>query len=171
MITLDDCKSNLPYPSIEVEEVNASWANLIQITYAGSISEFSAVSQYANHFIRSSSEYPDISQALKYISIVEMHHLEILGKLILKLGGNPGYFIDRNNKSLNWSPNFINYGTTVKEMLAFDIGDEKAAINQYIDIEKKINNKDITSIIDRIILDEELHIQIFYSLYKKHFLI
>ena len=46
--------------------------------------------------------------------------------------------------------------------------DEKLAIKQYISAEKKIDDSNIISIIDRIILDEEVHIQILTELSKKY---
>ena len=53
-------------------------------------------------------------------------------------------------------------------MVNYDIVDEKLAIKQYISAEKKINDSNIISIIDRIILDEEVHIQILTELSKKY---
>ena len=97
-----------------------------------------------------------------------MYHLEILGKLIIKLGGNPGYWINKKDKKLNWSPHFINYGLNVTEMINYDINDEKVAIKQYISTQKKIDDSNIISIIDRVILDEEVHIQILTELSKKY---
>ena len=97
-----------------------------------------------------------------------MYHLEILGKLIIKLGGNPGYWINKKDKKLNWNSSFVNYGLNATEMINYDIADEKLAIKQYISDEKKINDSNIISIIDRIILDEEVHIQILTELSKKY---
>ena len=53
-------------------------------------------------------------------------------------------------------------------MVNYYIVDEKLAIKQYISAEKKINDSNIISIIDRIILDEEVHIQILTELSKKY---
>ena len=53
-------------------------------------------------------------------------------------------------------------------MINYDIADEKLAIKQYISAEKKIDDSNIISIIDRIILDEEVHIQILTELSKKY---
>ena len=58
-----------------------------------------------------------------YRAIVEMYHLEILGKLIIKLGGNPGYWINKKDKKLNWNSSFVNYGLNVTEMINYDIDD------------------------------------------------
>ena len=97
-----------------------------------------------------------------------MYHLEILGKIIIKIGGNPGYWINKKDRNLNWNSSFVNYGLNATEMINYDIADEKLAIKQYISAEKKINDSNIISIIDRIILDEEVHIQILTELSKKY---
>ena len=151
---LDLYKAKLPYPPIVVAKPNKHYAEIIQISFSGAVSEFSAISQYIYHHFRTEDQYPEISKALESIAIVEMYHLEILGKLIIKLGGNPGYW--------------INYGLNVTEMINYDIADEKLAIKQYISAEKKIDDSNIISIIDRIILDEEVHIQILTELSKKY---
>lgn len=161
-------QAKLPYPPIVVTKPNKHYAEIIQVNFAGSVSEFSAIAQYINHYFRTEDQYPEIAKALEYISIVEMHHLEILGKLIVKLGGNPGYWINKKDKKLDWSSHFINYGLTVTEMINYDINDEKLAIKQYISTQKKIADSNIISIIDRIILDEEVHIQVLTQLLKKY---
>ena len=53
-------------------------------------------------------------------------------------------------------------------MINYDIKDEKVAIKQYSSTQKKIDDSNIISIIDRIILDEEVHIQILTELSKKY---
>lgn len=161
-------KAKLPYPPIVVAKPNKHYAEIIQVNFAGAVSEFSAISQYINHHFRTENQYTEISKTLEHIAIVEMYHLEILGKLIIKLGGNPGYWINKKDKKLNWSPHFINYGLNVTEMINYDINDEKVAIKQYISTQKKIDDSNIISIIDRIILDEEVHIQILTELSKKY---
>ncbi|ATD54665.1 ferritin-like domain-containing protein [Clostridium chauvoei] len=160
--------ADLPYPKIEVDTINLQYANLIQMNYAGMISEFSAINQYIYHEISLFEDYPDVTYTLKGISKVEMHHLQILGELIIVLGGNPGYWINRKNKKLNWSPNFVVYGSTLKEMLAADIAGEKDAIDQYRKTANQIQNENIVAIINRIILDEEQHIKLLNRLYEKY---
>lgn len=164
-------KSKLPYPSIAVSQKNKHYAEMIQLSFTGAVSEFSAICQYMNHYFRTFDKYPKIAKALEGISLVEMYHFEILGKLIIELGGDPGYWIIKKDKKLNWNPNFINYGLDAHEMLTYDISDERAAIKQYSDCQKKIKDSNIIAIIDRIILDEEIHIQILTELLKEYFIL
>lgn len=160
--------SDLPYPKIEVDGPNIEYAKLIQLNYAGLVSEFSAVNQYIYQKIALFNYYPDISSTLLGISEVEMHHLNILGEIITLLGGTPGYFIYKKNKNLNWSPSFLSYTTSIKELLTLNIRNEEAAIEQYRKTANLIPDENIVAMINRIILDEEYHIKLFKSLYDQY---
>ena len=74
---LNLCKAKLPYPPIVVAKPNKHYAEIIQVNFAGAVSEFSAISQYINHHFRIENQYPEISKTLEHIAIVEMYHLEI----------------------------------------------------------------------------------------------
>lgn len=158
----------LPYPQVKVNEKNPNYLDLILLNYASSISEFDAIAQYTYHQIALTYENKEISQTIRGISIVEMHHLELLGEIILKLGVEPGYWI--NNKKKNyWSAKLINYDlSSIENILTIDIQSEKAAIKQYKETISKINDDYINAIIKRIILDEEFHIQLLVDLYTKY---
>lgn len=159
---------DLPYPQIKVMDKNAKYLDLILQNYASSVSEFSAVSQYLYDELSILYEYKDVAKTLKGISCVEMHHLQILGQLIVLLGGKPGFYID-NKKKNYWSGKFINYDTSsITEIIALNIQGEKAAIQQYKKTIDQIQDKYIVDIINRIILDEELHIQILIDEYTKY---
>ena len=90
---------DLPYPEIKVKEKNSKYIDLILLNYSSAISEFDAIAQYTYHQIALTYTNKEISDTLCGISIVEMHHLEMLGKIIILLGGEPGYWI--NNKKKN----------------------------------------------------------------------
>lgn len=159
---------NLPYPEVKVKEKNPKYLDLILLNYSSSISEFDAIAQYTYHQIALTYENKEISQTIKGISIVEMHHLELLGEIIIKLGGEPGFWI--NNKKKNyWSAKLVNYDlSSIKNILTIDIQDEKAAIKQYKETLSKIDDEYINAVIKRIILDEEFHIQLLVGLYTKY---
>ena len=99
-----------------------------------------------------------------------MHHMQILGELIVKLGGTPGYWINNKKKKSYWSPTFLNYNTALKQAIIVDINSEKDAIKQYKTTIKQIDDKNIIDIINRIILDEEYHIQLLTNIYTNHVL-
>lgn len=159
---------DLPYPEIKVKEKNSKYINLILLNYSSATSEFDAIAQYTYHQIALSYDNQEISDTLHGISIVEMHHLEILGKIILLLGGEPGFWIENKKKSY-WSSKLINYNlSSIKDILTVDIQDEKSAIKQYKETINKIDDEYINAVLKRIILDEEFHIQLLVNLYTKY---
>jgi len=160
-------KSDLPYPEISCQDKNKSYANLIQVNYAGAISELTAINQYIYHSLAISEKFKDVAHCLKHIAMVEMEHLEILGKLIIALGGNPRFEINKGGRELEWSPKFIEYGSNLASMLRENIDGEKAAIRQYKSTISLIKNDNITKILERIIVDEEIHIKTLVLLYNE----
>ncbi|MFR3911355.1 MAG: hypothetical protein ACLTYB_09345, partial [Clostridium paraputrificum] len=60
------------------------------------------------------------------------------------------------------------YGNTLKEYLDYDIQAEVVAIRDYNKALNEISDPNIVKIIERIILDEELHLKIFKELYAKY---
>lgn len=159
---------NEPYPPIVVEKENPRYVNLLLQNYSGMVSEFTAVDQYVYHKFRLFKECPEVSKVIGGIAMVEMHHLEILGELIILLGGDPRYWIIRKDKKYYWDGKFVDYGNSLKEYLDYDIQAEITAIRDYKKTKSEIRDENIVKIIDRIILDEEYHLQLFRSLYEKY---
>ena len=159
---------DITYPEVKGKEKNSKYIDLILLNYSSAISEFDAIAQYTYHQIALTYSNKEISDTLCGISIVEMHHLEMLGKIIILLGGEPGYWI--NNKKKNyWSGKLVNYDlSSIKDILTIDIQDEKAAIKQYKETIAQIDDKYINAVLKRIILDEEFHIQLLVNLYTKY---
>lgn len=159
-----DFRVNKPYPPIRVLEENIRYAKLLLNDFSGVVSEFSAITQYVNHEIKISTLNPKTSVTIKGIAMVEMHHLQMIGQLITLLGCDPNYEIIKKNKPLNWSPKFINYGSSINNMINFDIEGEVQAIAQYKKHIQEIDDPFIDAILRRIILDEEKHIEVLTSL-------
>ena len=130
-----------PYPQIKIKKKNSKYIDLILLNYSSAISEFDAIAQYTYHQIALTYSNKEISDTLRGISIVEMHHLEMLGKIIVLLGGEPGYWI-KNKKKSYWSSKLVNYDlSSIKDILTIDIKDEKAAIKQYKETITKIDDE------------------------------
>lgn len=157
-----------PYPPIKVEKKSQKYVNILLQNYSGMVSEFTAVNQYVYHKFRLSMDYPKVAETINGIAIVEMHHLEILGKLIVLLGGDPRYWISKNDKKYYWNAKFVDYGNTIKEFLSYDIQAEITAIRDYKKAKSEISDPNIIKIIDRILLDEEYHLELFKNLYDEY---
>ena len=154
-------KSNLPYPDIKVEKENIEYAKLLMYPYASMISEDTATHLYMyQSFILDNN----IGKILENIAIVEMHHLEMLAKTINLLGLKPEY----KSNDIPWTSNYVNYNTNLKDILKINIEAETLAIKNYQNLIKVINDKYIKKMLERIIVDEEIHLKIFNDLYNEN---
>ena len=163
-------ESKIPYPNIEVETKNYSYATLLRKAYASETSEDTAIHLYLYQSIILEKEYLNISNILKRISVVEMKHLEILGELILLLGVKPIYSSPyKNGLSKYFNASYVKYNTNLQEILRINIEAETQAIYYYNYLTKVIKDKYIVNILKRIIVDEQIHLGIFNNLYKEYF--
>ena len=154
-------KSNLPYPDIKVEKENIEYAKLLMYPYASMVSEDTATHLYMyQSFILDNN----IGKILENIAIVEMHHLEMLAKTINLLGLKPEY----KSNDIPWTSNYVNYNTNLKDILKINIEAETLAIKNYQNLIKVINDKYIKKMLERIIVDEEIHLKIFNDLYNEN---
>lgn len=155
-----NCEVNMPYPPIEVEARNLNYANLLMNDYAGRNSELMAITQYSYQYIITDERYKELSRSLECIAIVEMRHLQMLGKLILLLGGEPVYRSGGNNAEY-WSGRYPSQNRCVIELLKENIAAETKTIQTYKLRISQIGDRKIQRILSRIIQDEEKHVSIF----------
>ena len=158
-----------PYPKVEVTRPNRAYAEALKDAYAGAVSELTAVLQYVYQDLCLREKYPDVSQALRGISITEMHHLDLLGSLIHDLGVLPTYCVPQRSKSRFWNAEHVSNVFTPKRVLQTGIAGEKQAIRKYEKLLGVIDDPQIRALIRRIIQDEELHIKILSKLYAQYF--
>ena len=92
--------SDAPYPPIKAESGNPAYARVMLDNIGGSNSEMSAISLYVfNQLITGYN--PDVSAVFHKVSIVEMHHLEIFGKLAQQLGEEPRLWTQHGCKKIS----------------------------------------------------------------------
>ncbi len=161
-------KLDIPYPEVKVEEKNPYYADLLSEDYAGRTSETTATLLYSYQHFNTFDSNEEFSKIIEEIAIVEMKHLEMLGKTIKLLGREPIYKTCEASRGncVMWSASNIDYSTRLKEMLEVDIREESKAIKIYESHKKLIKDKYIKNMLDRIILDEKRHLEIFKSLYE-----
>ena len=159
---------DLPYPNIDGVEKDYKSAMLISSAYAGLHGELSAVLQYVyHHYYFDYYLNEEIADVLIGISIAEMRHFEMLGKLLLKLGVDP-VFSWRPPSRMNWfNTSGVAYSKTAQKMLMDDIAGELSAISEYERILSNLQNERVQAIISRIVLDEELHVKVLRGLLEK----
>lgn len=119
-----------------------------------------AINQYIyHHFVINNKE---ISEMLEKVAIVEMHHLEMLAELIIKLGDNPIYYSQNNY----WDGYYVNYGYNIFDQLNSDLDSELKAIQIYQRQIEIIKDPYIQEILQRIVLDEQVHVVLFTEAIK-----
>lgn len=152
-----------PYPIPRVLGKNEHYANILSAAYAGKVSEQTAIHQYLYQHITVQEEpYKDV---LEKISIVEMHHFELLASTISLLGKEPIYAATSTNLNpIYWTGEYVPYTTNMKELLQLDIESERTAIRDYNIMIREIKDPYIDELLARIIEDEELHLRIFQEL-------
>ena len=163
-INIEKYQVNKPYPKISIKCSNQYWARLIQDDYSSKGSEYTAISQYIYAHITATED--EIAETFLGIGIVEMYHLDLLGDLLVDLGDNP-VFISGDDRV--WSSDFVPYGYSTKNRIELAIDGERAAIKQYEEHIKLINDLEIKKLLCRIIEDEKLHIKIFKQLLEKFY--
>lgn len=159
----DRYRVNLPYPDVTVREANPYYAALLSGTYAGKGSETTAIAQYASHryFLH---DYPEIYTAYKYIAFTEMTHFSRLGNLILQLGTYPKIYSYEDLRW--WSGEDPVYHRALRPILESDIEGEHGAIAHYTRIIGQIPDESIQSLLRRIIMDEERHVEVLTQFYE-----
>ena len=150
-----------PYPPLKVEQPNPHYAQILKNSLASSKSETTAVMQYTYQSWVLAAEFSEIADTMRHISMVEMHHLQMLGRLIDLLGGTPSYCCVQRNRQFPWNATMVFYGRMVRQMMQNNIAGEQEAIRQYRKQIQIIQDCHIQEILKRIILDEELHIELF----------
>ena len=152
--------SDLPYPTIEVNK-SISESKLLMPSYAGSGSELTAVMTYCfQSYI--TPRYPELAKALMGIAKVEMHHHKLLGSAVFELGGYPVM-----GARTWWNGSFASYTLDPKKFLQQNIMAEEAAIMNYERTILNLSYECVKMLLERIILDEEMHIKIFKELLKE----
>jgi bacterioferritin len=136
--------------------------------YAGAVSEMTAINQYFYHYLTFEEKHDDIAELEECVSIIEMYHLELLGKTIRLLGVAPEYRTITNNRVIYWNASFVYYGQGICDRLAADIAAERMAIQNYRQHQQLIGDPYIKELLERIIMDEQHHLQLFTNYMQKY---
>ena len=153
---LEKFASDLAYPEIEVDK-NLSDSRLLMPSYGGNAGEITAIMTYSfQHFI---CPVDEIARVLRGISIAEMRHGELLGEAITALGGYPIV-----GGRTYWNGSYVNYTLDTKKFLKQNILAEENAILGYERTILNLSQDCLKQLLERIIVDEEIHIKLFKEL-------
>lgn len=156
------CQVNKPYPKIRVEKKSLENAKILTHLYASNESELNAIMQYSYQTMVLDDE--EITSILRGIAVVEMRHLEILGKLIKALGCRPIYADCHYHDILYWNGDYVYYDMDLKTILEINIESEQQAIYNYQMVMSVLDDIYLKENIARILEDEYLHLEIFCKL-------
>ena len=144
-------------------EKNISDAMLLMNDYAGKVSETTAIMLYMYQHYTLGLIDPEGAEVLEDIAIVEMGHHELLGKAIVRLGGDPILGADYRY----WNAGFVNYTRDYKKMMLVNIQAEENAIESYLKTIEALQTQSIKDMIACIIEEEREHIKMFRDLLKR----
>ena len=151
------CRCDLPSPPVEVTCPNPAALPILRDLYAGRRSELGAITQYCYQSFLLSGEREPIAKLLRGIAIVEMHHLEMLGRLICLCGGTPDFAGGRRQW---WNGSFVSYRKDLCGALLLSLSDEVAAVEAYKKAACRVQDPKIQAVLQRIAMDEALHFQL-----------
>ena len=165
----DECQaaSDLPYPPVQAETHQRDYAYAMLSNIGSSNSEMSAVSRYFYNSVITNSDYGDFARCFHKIAIVEMHHLNIFATLALQSGADPRLWSLQGRRMAYWTPGFNNYPREIRAIIESSIRDEENAIRKYTRQSQTIRDVNIVENLNRIILDEQLHIETLQSMLEK----
>ena len=157
----------LAYPPIQVTEPNQRYAAILLQDLSAVRGEITAVHQYVYHHWVIHDADPKLANLFSRIARVEMHHMNILGELIIKLGGNPVARTNPHNCSSAWNGNMLQYSTGKRQILAHNLSLELAAAHEYTAQAQSIKDPLISAQLLRIAKDEEIHYNILHDLLSR----
>lgn len=155
---------DLPYPPIWTESRRPEYAYAMLSNVGSSNSEMTAVSLYFYNSVILHPDYADFARRFQKIGIVEMHHLDIFANLAFQMGLDPRLWSVKNRRKCYWTPAYNHYPCEIREVIENSIQGEVAAINKYTRQAEIICDPNIVEILNRIILDEQRHIEIFHRM-------
>jgi bacterioferritin len=158
---------DLPYPSISNLDINTEYGQILLSNLGGLHSKMNTVTLYFYNSIIL-NDYSELKKVMLEISKVEMHHLKIIADMCYFLGVDPRLWECQNDCLEYWSPGFNIYPRQLQHMLENCIIQEQNTISNYNHQIKIIKEPIICDMLNRIILDEQLHVEIFQHYLNQH---
>ena len=157
----DSVAARTPYPKVQVAGPNLYYANLLSKDLGGAKSEMTSACQYVYQGWFLERQYSNISATMDRIAVVEMHHLNLLGQMILLLGGDPQYRAITNRRGTYWDGRMVSPDKDPEKMILSSMELERAAIEIYSQQLVLIKDPYIQQMLLRILEDEKIHMKLF----------
>ena len=151
-----------PYPEIAVCGQDCRYVELLSKSFASRRGELTAITRYCYQSWMLQKTTPELSHLLIRIAMVEMKHLDILGQLILLLGGEPRYYVPSPPGCVPWNGGMVDYTSrSLAQMLRNNIEAERFSCRTYRVHGGQIRDEKVSAMLRRLALDEQLHIRLF----------
>ena len=158
---------DLPYPSVDDLRPDVRSGQIISFAYATLKGELTTTLQYTYHHFYFGAIDKEDADTIMRIAIAEMKHIDILGESMLKLGVDPKYIQCPNTKTY-YDTSTVSQSKTAQKMLMDDIEGEMNAIADYHKMLFILKNEQVSAIIQRIVLDEQLHLETLKKMLEKY---
>jgi len=149
--------SNIPYPSLQNHKPDEKHSQIIDQIICTCNKKMTTIATYLHQHWMLYPEYANISRFIFKISKVEMHHLDISGKLIILLGGNPELMINAHIPGMNKG------SCNIHQILAENIESEMAFAHLYRRLADLTEDQYVSSMLNSFAMDEMLHAKLFTS--------
>ncbi len=167
MISISSFCDPSPYPPLRVECENPAYAAEMLSNIGSCDSEMSAVSLYIYNNTILADRSEEFAHIFHKISIVEMRHLDIFAHLAHMLGADPRLWTCNGRRPCYWSPACNHYHLQTEALLKNSLQREQNTILKYRRQAEQIRDAYIVDMLNRIILDEQLHVQIFCEMLEE----
>ena len=147
-----------PYPPVKAARRNPRYAEMILPALRAQSSELTAVTTYIYQNWIFFKKYSSLADTLMKIAKVEMHHMQLLGTLVSLLGGDPRFAED---PCQCWNGDALDYTKDLHHALKSNMEAEEAAASFYLETASKIQDPFVCAVLNRIAMDEKVHVQIF----------
>lgn len=158
---------DIPYPPTDNLTTDIKSGQIISFAYSTLKGELTAILQYIYHSFHMTNFNKADSDILVCIALAEMKHLDILGESMLRLGVNPRY-VQYPGSKVYYDTSCVAQSTTPAKMIMDDIAGELNAIAEYNKMLFVLKNEDVSAIIQRIKMDEELHLEALKQMLERY---
>ncbi len=158
-----DCFTlSLPYPDERPARHDLYMARRLFPMYIGDGGELGSVSGYLYAALRCERCNPHLSEIFDTVAQTELRHLRLLGQLIRDLGADP--FIRTRVETARIPPETVGCPRTLRMLLEMSLHGEQTAADHYRYLIKQTDDRAVSALLERILLDEEQHITLFSNL-------
>ncbi len=153
--------------SLEAIDKDALSARIISQAYSTPNGELTSILQYTYQYVLLENEgYKEIAKTLEGISVAEMMHFKLIGKMLTRLGSNPVFTSCPPNLFSFYSSRSVHYNQNAKIMIEDDILAEKSAIQIYQRMTKYLKNQEVKKVIEYLLEDEKMHLERLKEIYS-----